>query len=87
MDTLYGKITAIEIVMEEIFAELMRKSPQSDQSLALIVTRATGVAEKLKNSGQYTATVTTTTAESIARIGINLSRALAGDLRPRSRGA
>lgn len=87
MDILYGKVNALEIVAEELFAELIRSVKDPAAVLKNVASRLRAIADELVLTKQPIIGVAGETKENVARIIQNLSISLSGNTQPRSRGS
>lgn len=87
LDILYGKMNALEIVLEETFAALLRRSEDGDTVLTEIAQRARRKAEQYRRNPELGAIVAMETEDSVTRLIQNLSIVTAGTPGWRSRGS
>jgi len=85
IDILRGRINALEILAEEVFAELIRSTKDPETSVKSISKRSRKMAEQLLSSGQSPSFTATETRDSVTRLIQHLSLAVSGSTRPRSR--
>jgi len=86
MDILYGHMNALEIVAEELFAELVRNTSDVEGVLKRISSRANNQSARFRARNDLNATISMQTEDGVKRLLQNLSLALAGRSDPRPRG-
>ncbi|MFY7850268.1 MAG: hypothetical protein ACOVQ6_00600 [Brevundimonas sp.] len=85
-DILYAKMNALEIMVEEVLAELLRTAKDPDETLKRIGAKTERRVEEMQRRGQLTREIQTGTRENVARLTINLSIAIQGSIKPRNPG-
>jgi hypothetical protein len=86
LDHLYGKMNALEVVTEEVLAELLRSAKSPDEALDRVSKVANRRVEEMKQRGQLPLEVRASTEDNVKRIVLNLSIAIQGSVKPRNPG-